>query len=214
MPGRQTVPRSEGTALLHACMYTSGNCRYVIDALGSMRGYNKGPTYKPVSNGLLWQAINVARQKRLAEGRGTIELVWIESHQSLEEAVNSGWSVLQWTANWYADKLADKASQRYQLATNQIETMCKDTSYAVELLKRHVELAIALAPGRPDRHSSRTAEDQEAGKNTTAEGSREQRIMQLARAAGHSLNAKLRCVKCSLQVPVKRSIACIDALLY
>ena len=78
-----------------------------------------------MSNGLLWQAINVARQERLAEGRGHIELVWIESHQSLEQAVNSGWSVFQWTANWYADKLADKAAKRYQLQQTKLKVFLK-----------------------------------------------------------------------------------------
>ena len=180
VPGKQSVPRSEGTALPHACKHTSGNCEYVIDAYGCMTNYNKGSGYQPVSNGLLWQAINIARQERLAEGRGHIELVWIESHQSLEHAVNSGWSILQWTANWYADKLADKAAKRYQLAEDHIEKISKTIQQAVNLLKRHVDLAIAVAPARPVRHSNRTAEDLQQASIVQAKGSREQQIRQLA----------------------------------
>ena len=111
------------------------------------------------------------------------------------------------TANWYADKLADKAAKRYQLAADQIESISKTTDYAVNLLKRHVDRAIALAPARPGKHSNRTAEDLQLASQVHAKCSREQQIRQLAQAAGHSLDAKLRCVTCSLTVSVQRSMA-------
>ena len=56
--------------------------------------------------------------------------------------------------------------------------------------------------------------DQEAANAAASKGSREQQIRQLAKAAGHSLDAKLRCVTCSLAVPVQRSIAHVEAVLH
>ena len=161
VPGKQTVPRSEATVLWHVLKYTACNAVYMIDALGAMRSFGNGSSYEPISNGLLWQAINQAKQQRINEGRGCLELVWIESHQSFEEAINRGWSPVQWTANWYADALAGKAAQQYQLGGDEIQNTRKCTEEAVSLLRRHVDLCIQISPVRSNAHSNRDCEDQE-----------------------------------------------------
>ena len=212
VPGKQTVPRSEATVLWHALKYTSGNAVYMIDALGTMRSLSKGASYEPLSNGLLWQAINQAKQQRLDEGRGWLELVWIESHQTFEQAVNRGWSPVQWTANWYADSLADKATQLYQLDPNTIESTRDCTKAAVTLLRRHVDLCIQISPERSVAHGNRDSEDHEQIKSPHA--SREEQISGWARGAGHSLDSNHRCVRCALVVPIKRNLAYIESVLH
>ncbi len=99
------------------------------------------------------------------------------------------------------------------MAADKIDSVREDTEYAANLLMRHADLVIALAPVRPIRHSSRTAEDHQLASQVEGKGSREQQIRQLAKAAGHSLDAKLRCVTCSLTVPVRRSMAHLEAVL-
>ena len=90
VPGKQTVPRSEATALLHTLATTRGNAVYVCDNYGVFCNYKKGDFYTPDSNGLLWQALNFARRARLDGGHGFLEVVWLKSHLSLESAVNQG----------------------------------------------------------------------------------------------------------------------------
>ena len=69
-PGKQTVPRSEATALLHALATTRGNAVFVVDNYSVFANYHKGPEYSPLANGLLWQALNRARKQRIEGGLG------------------------------------------------------------------------------------------------------------------------------------------------
>ena len=98
-PGKQTVPRSEAVVLLHALNHSRGNATYVCDNYSVFQNFQKGALYSPVANGLLWQAINSAREQRLAQGFGFLEVVWIKSHLTLESAVNAGYPWQWWLAN-------------------------------------------------------------------------------------------------------------------
>ena len=65
-PGKQSVPRAETSAILHALRSTKGNALFACDNWGVVAAYNKGDLYNPTSNGLLWQAIKTSRGERLA----------------------------------------------------------------------------------------------------------------------------------------------------
>ena len=51
VPGKQTVPRSEATAVLHVLRTTSGNATYVRDSWGTCLNYQNGSSYSPKSQG-------------------------------------------------------------------------------------------------------------------------------------------------------------------
>ena len=70
VPGTHTVPRSKATAILHALRHTSGNAAYVVDSWWSLRSFKKCAMFSPLADGLLWQAIHIARKERLSAGAG------------------------------------------------------------------------------------------------------------------------------------------------
>ena len=151
VPGEQTVPRSEATALLHTLNTTKGNCVFIADNLGTVTNYSKGVHYCPESNGLLWQAINRARLTRIKGGFGFLEVVWIKSHLSLESAVNAGFPWQWWAANWCADQLALEAAQRFALGGLQLEVIQKNADAAKKILARNVCIAVAMLLARRRR---------------------------------------------------------------
>ena len=90
---------------------TSGNATYVCDSWGTCLNYQKGSSYEPKSSGLLWQAIYAVGRERSEQGHGIIDIVWIESHLSHDEARAQGYPKLHWVVNKYADDLASRAAE-------------------------------------------------------------------------------------------------------
>ena len=97
------------------------------------------------ANGLLWQAINSAREQRLTQGCGFLEVVWIKSHLTIESAVNAGYPWQWWLVNWYADQLADAAAERVAVHSDVILELTARTTLAKATLAHAVEVAVALA---------------------------------------------------------------------
>ena len=132
-----------------------------------------------MASGLLWQAINSAREQRLAQAHGFLEVVWIKSHLAVESAVNAGYPWQWWLANWFADQLADAAAERWAVHSDVIRDLTARTTLAKGTLAHAVEVAVALAPlakrKQPDSKVSFPSEGQE------------EKVRRLARAAGHSL---------------------------
>ena len=78
-----------------------------------MKNFKKGAFYSPRANFFSWQGISIARRERAEAGHGVLELVWIESHQTLKQAINARSDGMHWYANWYADQLVEQAAIRY-----------------------------------------------------------------------------------------------------
>ena len=123
VPGLQTVPRAEATAILQALRTTRGNALFVADNWSVVSAYNKGDNYSPNSNGLLWQAIKTSRGERLAKGFGFLEVVWIKAHLSFECAINNGFDHYWWIVNSYAEKLADQGAAHDQLGDYEVTSI-------------------------------------------------------------------------------------------
>ena len=139
---------------------------------------------------MLWQAINSAREQRLTQGYGFLEVVWIKSHLTLESAVNAGYPWQWWLANWYADQLADAAAERVAVHSDVTRDLTARTTLAKVTLAHAVEVAVALAP-----HAKKKQLDSKA--SSPSEG-KEEKVRRLARTAGHSLTRTFRCAKCKL----------------
>ena len=203
-PGRQTVPRAEALAILHALRTTKGNALMVCDNWGVVSTYNKGPGHSK-SNGLLWNAIEAARGERLRSGYGYLELVWISSHLSYESAMNQGFGHYWFIANSYADGLADRAARHYEVTPKFQDNLHKQAKDVKNTLRHHVELAILLAPaGAKPALISQVCQPSL---------SKLDRARQLAREAGHQLDAKEQCVLCGLRVPADRNMGFLEAVL-
>ena len=194
-PGKQTVPRSEAVVLLHALKYTRGNATYVCDNYSVFQNFQKGALYSPVANGLLWQAINSAREQRLAQGFGFLEVVWIKSHLTLESAVNAGYPWQWWLANWYADRLADAAAEKVEVHSDVFLKLTASTTLAKTALAHAVEVAVVLAP-----HAKKKQLGTKADLPSLPSEGKEEKVRRLARSAGHSLTKSLRCAKCKLKI--------------
>jgi len=205
IPGKQTVPRAEATAILHALIYTKGNALYVCDNLGVAKSYWKGSRFQPASNGLLWRAINTARQQRLELGLGFLEVIWMPSHTSFESAINQGYSAEQWIANRFADKLATDAAKAAQVPDDFVQTIRDSTTSNISLLRYLVEVAVGLAPkGCKALH---------AVKSQTPTLPKEERVRQLAIASGHKLDMDDVCVLCNLRLPLHKSFGLCEVIL-
>lgn len=201
------MPRSEATALLHALATTKGNAVFVCDNYGVYLSYLKGDLYSPEANGLLWQELNRARRARFQGGYGFLEAVWINSHLSLEAAVNQGFPWQWWSANWCADKLAQEAAKRSALGSCLLEDFKKQDNIAKQILERSVEIAVALAPSAKGKKKLEVLPK-------LACISKLDQVMSLAKSAGHSLTATFSCARCKLQVPMHKSMAHLDAILH
>ena len=102
------MPRAEAVALLQALRTTSGNATFVCDNLGVVRRYKYCTKKQAGNNGLLWNLIVKAREKRHSAGQGILEVVWIPSHTTFENALNKSYAPSFWIANQLADKLAER----------------------------------------------------------------------------------------------------------
>ena len=162
--------------MLHALVCTKGNAVYVADNCSAFPKNHKAANYSPVANGLLWQAINSAREQRLAQGHGFLEVVWIKSHLTLESAVNAGFPWQWWLANWFADQLADAAAERFAVHSDSLRNLTARTTLAKVTLNHAVEVAVALAPLAKKRQPGSQASFPSEGK--------EEEVRRLARAAG------------------------------
>jgi hypothetical protein len=174
VPGVQTVPRSEATSILHALRTTKGNATFVCDNWSVVAAWHKGDSYCPQSNGLLWQAIGTSRKERLAKGYGFLEVVWIKSHLSYEQAINRGYDHFWWIANSFAGRLAEQAAKECQ---PDHATVYNLRDRLTKVLKHHVEIAVFLAPiGGRTPQSCQVAQPKV---------SKSDRVRQLAREACH-----------------------------
>jgi hypothetical protein len=206
VPGRQTAPRAEATSILHALRTTKGNASFICDNWAVCASFNKGDSYQPSVNGLLWQAVGIARKERLAKGYGFLEVSWIKSHLSYEEAINRGFEHFSWIANSFADTLADRAAALGKPQDSKVESTRFQTSQLKTILKRHIEIAVHLAPtGGRTSHSCQVS---------CPQISKLDRVRQLARGADHQLGDRNQCVRCGLRVPVERNLAYLEAILH
>ena len=131
VPGRQTTPRAEAMAILFTLLHTIGTATYFCDNQGVAEGFNKGDKYNPLTNCMLWDAIHKARCSRYQAGNGFLEVVWIESHQTYEQAMNAGYQHFGWIANSYADALASRASKERELPSEYIQEINSNTELSI-----------------------------------------------------------------------------------
>jgi ribonuclease HI len=214
VPGKQSVPRAEATALLHALQTTSGNAVFVCDNLGVVRRYKHYQSKKqhqskkqPAENGQLWNQIAKASKERSSSGRGVLEVVWVPSHLTFEAATNRGYSPLFWLVNQLADKLAGGAAERHQISGLACKTLEESMSLACMVLRRLVDVLTHLA-------DTINLKDARALSVKEATVSKEELISGLAKQSGHALDSKFKCVKCQLQLNMSRSIAFHESTLH
>ena len=186
VPGKQTVPRAEATALLQALRTTSGDAIFVCDNLGVVRRYRQIFRNRRItSNGLLWNLIVKAKQQRETTGRGRLEVVWLPSHTTFESSLNGGYPPVYWFCNQLADNLAGKAASRHQLPADDLTELAESTSLASSILSRLVDVLILLA-------------DDFKLKDVGAIAAKEPRVpkveivAKLAKEAGHSLASNFK----------------------
>ena len=207
VPGKQTVPRAEAMALLHVLTYTVGHCTYVCDNLGVCNrfwGLSKAG-YNSKDNGLLWYHIGLALERRVASGHGSLEVVWMPSHISFEEAINRGYSAAHWVANQCADKLAGEAAKEAALSgTEAAEFRDRDKLVSL-ILGRLVDVVFHIAP---DNVSIGCILSKEHTKPKA------ELVGLWAREAGHSLDGKFRCVKCGLSINMNKNAEYLKLVLH
>ena len=209
VPGRQTVPRSEITHILHMLNFTSGACTYIVDNLRVAEQFNKGQAFVPGSNGLLWHSVNTARQQRLQRGHGFFEIIWMPSHRSFEYCCKNGYSPDHWFANQLADKLASQAALRYAMHSCEHHGIVRQQNLVYDILRRLVGIAIAIAPQASDRSQHAVSDSYNEPRITKLD-----RISELAKQAGHALDKNLKCSLCLMQVNRQNSMAQLDAILH
>jgi len=139
------VPRAEAVALLQALRTTSGNATFVCDNWGVVRRYKYCTKKQAGNNGLLWNLIVKAREKRHSAGQGILEVVWIPSHTTFENALNKSYAPSFWIANQLADKLAGAAAERHQIDGLQCRSLADSTQLAYTVLCRLVGVMSHLA---------------------------------------------------------------------
>ena len=203
--GRQTVPRAEATAILHALRFTRGNATFVCDNYDVASCFNKGPKHSPSTNGLLWHEINQAREFRASSGYGVIEVVWMKAHLSYETAINMDYPHFWWIGNSYADKLANKAAKLHQPSNTRVEKFRADIDLTRTALKHHIAIACHLAP--------KGAKPSLVKQAAQLQVSKIDKVRQLAKEAGHHLGPDERCVGCGLLVPFHKNLAFIECVL-
>ena len=148
VPGKQTVPRAEAMALLFTLIHTIGCCTYVCDNLGVCKRFwgLSASSYSSKDNGLLWYHIGLALERRIASGYGSLEVVWMPSHISFEEAINRGYSAAHWVGNQCADKLAGDAAKKAALSSSQCEAFSDRDKLSTLTLGRLVDVIHHVAP--------------------------------------------------------------------
>ena len=96
-----------------------------------------------------------------------------------------GYPKLHWIVNHYADELASRAADSFALSGEQLNALEQQTGLALNVLRRQVELAIALAPAK-HKHPNRA--DEEA--IMPSKVSKEDLVCKWTKASGHVLNSK------------------------
>eukprot|EP00959_Pyramimonas_sp_CCMP1952_P101158 2116342-Pyramimonas_sp.AAC.1 len=110
LPGpRQSNNRAELWAFFNCVKSTNDDLHFWTDSAALVAGWrnlrHQGP-FNRGSNADAWQLIH----KALINRRGTISLLKIESHLTLEEALQGGCPKHAWAGNNIAYKLADQAA--------------------------------------------------------------------------------------------------------
>ena len=205
VPGAQSGYTAECAALLHALLRTNGNCVMVMDNMPVIRQFRKSPRSNLKHNGLLWQAIFNARDDRRLRGGGNITLVWMSSHKSLEHSLKAGSSPVQWVVNQIADSLAGRGAREAALHPSSVEHILSQATNAHSVLTRLVRIAILIKPDASGRAGSH--------KQPFCGDSKLQKVEKWARAAGHSLTASCKCVKCGLQINLALSCVSLEVSL-
>ena len=123
VPGRQTVPRAEAAALLHVLRTTRGDKAYICDNLGFVK------RFKSLSADLS------TLQQRLDRGDCSIEIVWMPSHTSYEEAANRGYPIGYWLANHVADSLVSERAQQVAMSSRDLLLVQEDTKLSTCILR-------------------------------------------------------------------------------
>ena len=121
VPGKQTVPRSEMTGLLHALLHTKGEAISQCDNKGVFITFLKGPRAQPSFNGILWNLISRAAKNRCELGHGNIQVEWIKSHLSADVAAVQGLCPGKWLADAISDIIADTAAGHFQMSGQQLQ---------------------------------------------------------------------------------------------
>ena len=207
VPGKQTVPRAEATAILHALRTTRGHATFVCDNLGVVRRYKHIDSKHCKGNGILWNQIALARQKRSSLGFGVLKVVWIPSHISFGAAISQGYEPSHWLVNQLADTLAGKAAAAAQLDYVQLERLQRATKEVATITKRLVDIMTYLAPSGDVASQGALALS-------------EPRIFKLeqvniwAKEARHALDENSRCVRCGLQINLSRNMVFLESILH
>ena len=116
---------------------------------------------------------------------------------------------LHWIVNHYADELASRAANTFAVPNDQVNTLEQQTGLALSVLRRQVELAIALAPVK-HKHPNRA--DEEAIMPSRV--SQEELVLKWARASGHVLNSNIKCMNCFMQIPITKNAGFLESVLY
>ena len=207
IPGKQTVPRSEITAILHALITTNGDCIYVCDSKSVARIYNKGHYAEPIVNGLLWNLVNKARISRAQRGGGTMTVVWRKAHIDIATAIASPHiDNLEFSANLVADKIAGLASSEAQLLPQVVAHQVSTDKQLRAILERLVQVALFLVPSDPKRAHAPSC--------GIVRESKQAIISKLASEAGHRLDGNSVCVKCGLFAKPSLNVAYLEAILH
>ena len=204
VPGSQTVPRSEMAAILHTLRTTSGNAVYVCDNQKVASCYNKGTSYEPRANGLFWHATKKANLDRISSGRGSLEVIWIKAHKTIEHAISNKTDILHFVSNHLADIAAKRAANQCQLPGEVLDGIRQQDARVEAILERLTHIAISLVPHDPKRSAASSA----------AMPTKHQIVMQLARMAGHRLNTSDCCISCGIFVDMRKSLANLETILH
>ena len=198
VPGNQTVPRAESTAILQALLVTSGDAPYICDNEQVAKTYNQGSG--GTANGLLWQAIWQARQRRAAEGHGCLRVQWMPSHMNLAEAGQEGIPPTHWSVNYIADTLATHAAKHFaQIHRDENAKLFESDKLVQEVLNRLIEVAIVISP------SSKAGQDPHV---SSPKHSKTHYALSLAKDSGHSVDETTGlCVVCGLSIGLNRSLS-------
>ena len=198
VPGNQTVPRADATAILHALRTTKGDAPFLCDSERVALTYAKGAS--GTANGLLWQAIWEARQRRLQLGYGSIEVTLLPSHTNWEDIEKAGIIPIHWAANHLA--AAKWLSQKFQAENDQLLDNSKAAS---EVLTRLMEVACIISPSTKANQDPQT---------TSFKFNKLHYALSLAKDSGHSVDeASGLCVACCLSIGLKKSLAKIKGVL-
>ena len=204
VPGVQNAYRAEATALLHALIYTNGNCVMIMDCKAVIRQYQKGPRANLKHDGLLWQAIFIAYRNRKARGGGSIKVVWTSSHKKAEYAAKREVPMQYWFANQVAYALAGRAAGEASLPQHSIDLTLAQERWAHAILRRLVCIAKYIAP-HASTHKRNMATGRGSGKLECLES--------LAKASGHSLTPLFKCTKCFIQLDLSLNRTYLESIL-